>query len=84
MDQSVSPYLFRKDTRHCDTMDQSVSPRKDRDYDTMDHSVSPFVVHIYHRYMDQSVSPHQFRKDTRHCNAMGQSVSPFVVHIYLE
>ena len=26
MGQSVSPYLFRKDNRHRDAMDQSVSP----------------------------------------------------------
>ena len=50
MDQSVSPYLFRKDTRHYDAMDESASPwvwhmylfwKKDtRHCDAMDWNVS--------------------------------------------
>ena len=44
IDQSVSSYLFRKDTRHCDAMEQGVFP---------------FVLHVYFRkdidMMDQCV-----------------------------
>ena len=67
MDQSVSPYLFSKDTRH---------------YDAMDQSVFPFVVHIYledTNAMDQSVTPYLFRKDET--VMPWTSMSPWVVRI---
>ena len=57
-------FLFRKDTKCCNAMDQSVSPylftKDTRRCDAMDQSVFPFVVHIYLKdtnVMDQSVTP---------------------------